>query len=415
MQPTGDPDGDGDGIGVWWAGAGGFHQSYHTGIAMMALAASGHPEVYGDTLQDAVDWLSWAQADPGAGLHFGGWRYVANADSDNSNSGYASLGLSYAASEPPFGASITIPQWVLDNLSIWIDVMQDDVNGDADDGGSYYEPYTADWVNILKTGNLLHEMGLVGDPVTSQRVQDALEYIERHWFDAGGCGTGWMHHRQAMFTMMKGLESYGITHLDLDDDNVPEHDWFAEVATHLITTQNADGSWPWDCWGNQILSTSWALLTLEKAVPRFRINVPFDIHPTSCPNPLNTKGKGVMPVAILGTEDFDVSEIDPASVRLINADLDEPVEVAPLRWAMEDVATPYEADDEQACYACTEEGPDGFMDLTLKFSMQEIVAAIGEVSDGDCLILTLTGNLKKRLGVRPSLARMWSKLSRRSS
>jgi hypothetical protein len=119
--------------------------------------------------------------------------------------------------------------------------------------------------------------------------------------------------------------------------------------------------------------------------------VAIDIHPTSCPNPLNTKGNGVMPVAILGTEDFDVSQIDPASVTLEG--------VSPLRWAMEDVATPYEPFvGKEDCMDCTEEGPDGYMDLTIKFKMQEIVAALGDVSDGDCLVLTLTGTLKEEFG-----------------
>ena len=54
------------------------------------------------------------------------------------------------------------------------------------------------------------------------------------------------------------------------------------------------------------------------------IEVPVDIKPTSCPNPLNPKSNGVVPVAILGTADFDVSQIDPASILLEG--------VAPLRW-----------------------------------------------------------------------------------
>ncbi|MHC4725285.1 MAG: hypothetical protein ACYS9V_13755 [Planctomycetota bacterium] len=46
------------------------------------------------------------------------------------------------------------------------------------------------------------------------------------------------------------------------------------------------------------------------------IPVSIDIKPGSCPNPLNINSKGVLPVAILGTGDFDVQEIDPASIRL---------------------------------------------------------------------------------------------------
>lgn len=110
--------------------------------------------------------------------------------------------------------------------------------------------------------------------------------------------------------------------------------------------------------------------------------VEFDIKPQSCPNPLNVQDKGNIPVAILGTSDFDVLNIDPATILFEG--------VAPIRWAIEDVTTPV-ADDEQC--DCTTDGPDGFDDLTLKFDAQEIVAALGSVNDGDELVLTITGSL----------------------
>jgi hypothetical protein len=378
--------------GVHWGGGG--HEVYSTGIAMMALAASGHPELYGVMLQDALDWMVWAQADPDCAGNRGGWRYAPNTcSSDNSISGYATLGLGFASAAPPFGFGLTVPQITLDELNLWIGVIQDPVNGDPDDGGSYYD-LGMGWVNILKTGNLLYEMGLVGDTVDTPRVQDAVDYIERHWNDAGSGGTGWVNHRQAMFTMMKGLESLGIEFLDLDDDGTAETDWFPIVAQHLIDTQNADGSWPQDYWGDPILSTSWALLTLEKAVPTFDIAVPVDIKPTSCRNPFNINQKGVTPVAILGTGDFDVTQVDPASVMLAG--------VAPLRWAYDDVATPFEPFIGKVDpFDCTTEGPDGFMDLTLKFKSQEIAAAIGAVADGDVLVLPLSGNLMEEFGGTP--------------
>jgi hypothetical protein len=402
LEPAGDPDGDGDGIGVYFTDC--YHEIYNTGIAMMALAASGHPELYGDTLQDAVDYMAWAQADTDCGPHRGGWRYGADdCNSDNSNTGYVTLGLGYAASPPPWGFGLTVPQFVKDELNLWIDVIQDDIDGDTHDGGSWYDPYSH-WVNILKTGNLIYEMGLVGDGPDAPRVLDAVDYIERHWGDAGGCDTGWRDHRQAMFTMMKGFESLGIEEIDVDGD--PEYDWFAEVAQHLVDTQNSDGSWPGDCWGDQILSTAWALLTLEKAVPEFEIQVPVDIKPQSCPNPLNVTKKGVMPVAILGMEDLDITQIDPASVRLVNLiDPENPgLHVAPLRWAKEDVGTPYEPFiGKEGAYDCHEEGADGYDDLTLKFKAQEVVAALGEVADRDVLVLQLIGHLQEEYGGTPIL------------
>jgi len=40
---------------------------------------------------------------------------------------------------------------------------------------------------------------------------------------------------------------------------------------------------------------------------------------------------------------------------------------------------------------CTTEGPDGYIDLVLKFDTQKIVTALGGLYDGDELLLTLTG------------------------
>jgi hypothetical protein len=101
---------------------------------------------------------------------------------------------------------------------------------------------------------------------------------------------------------------------------------------------------------------------------------------------LNTTQRGVLPVAILGTADLDVTTIDPATLLLEG--------VAPLRWSYEDVATPYEPflGKPLDAYACNEYGPDGYMDLVLHFDAQAVITALGPVSDGEVLILMLTGN-----------------------
>lgn len=120
------------------------------------------------------------------------------------------------------------------------------------------------------------------------------------------------------------------------------------------------------------------------------VEVAVDIKPTNCPNPLNVKSKGVLPVAILGSGDFDVTTIDPASIVLEG--------VPAIRSNFEDVATP--VTDGNEC-ECTEEGPDGYLDLTLKFETQAIVEAIGNVNDGDVLPLTLEGVLLEEFTETP--------------
>ena len=124
------------------------------------------------------------------------------------------------------------------------------------------------------------------------------------------------------------------------------------------------------------------------------IPVPVDIKPTSCPNPLNVGSNGVLPVAIVGTEDFDVMTVDPGSIKLIGVD--------PLRCSYEDVCTPYvQYLGKETQFYCTEEGPDGFLDLTLKFDMQQVVEALGIVADQDVLVLTLEGKLFDEYGGVP--------------
>jgi len=122
-------------------------------------------------------------------------------------------------------------------------------------------------------------------------------------------------------------------------------------------------------------------------IPTPALQVFVDIKPGNCPNPLNVKSSGVLPVAILGTADLDVTTIDPTSIRLAG--------VEPLRNGLEDVAGP--VSDSNDCN-CIEAGPDGFLDLTLKFKTQKIVEAIGDVNEGDVLTLELTGVL---IGERP--------------
>jgi hypothetical protein len=118
-----------------------------------------------------------------------------------------------------------------------------------------------------------------------------------------------------------------------------------------------------------------------------------DIKPGSCPNPLNKKSKGVLPVAVLGTEDFDVTTIDPDTIQLTREGVMGGV--APIRWSYEDVATPFEG---KLCDCHDLEG-DGYIDLTLKFSIPELVEELDLCPlDGKTIPLTITGNLKEEEG-----------------
>ena len=112
------------------------------------------------------------------------------------------------------------------------------------------------------------------------------------------------------------------------------------------------------------------------------LEVAVDIKPPSCPNPLNVNNQGRLSVAIVGTAELDVTTIDIGSIRLEG--------VSPVGdHEIEDVTTPAVG----GVCDCTEAGPDGIDDLTVRFPTQEIVDALGNFSSGDILVLTLTGEL----------------------
>lgn len=106
-----------------------------------------------------------------------------------------------------------------------------------------------------------------------------------------------------------------------------------------------------------------ATVTIDVAIPAsFRI----------IPQKLNVKKMGVIPVVVFSTGDLDVADIDPASIRLEG--------VAPIRSN------------------AAGGGPHGSKRLNLKFRAQEIVAAIGDVQNGEEIALQLTGNLNDDAG-----------------
>lgn len=128
----------------------------------------------------------------------------------------------------------------------------------------------------------------------------------------------------------------------------------------------------------------WAI-TLEISQGQ-EMQISIDIKPGSCPNPLDVSSHGVLPVAIIGTADLDVSEVDLTTVSLAG--------VQPLRSSYEDVAAPYQHLSEiPDPYDCNTERADGILDIILHFDVRQLVAALGEVNNREALYLDLTAQL----------------------
>jgi hypothetical protein len=125
-----DFDVNGDGVieSIYFCSPGSEYSVYETGIAMMAIAASLQPDTkvvmphsslngksYHEVEQMALNYLKFAQKENG------GWTYSANKASnpDNSNTGYAILGIDYARDK----FKISIPDEVKSRLNSWIDYL----------------------------------------------------------------------------------------------------------------------------------------------------------------------------------------------------------------------------------------------------------------------------------------------------
>lgn len=125
------------------------------------------------------------------------------------------------------------------------------------------------------------------------------------------------------------------------------------------------------------------------------VQAALDIKPGSCDNPFNIKvfdkdpgsndgsmKGGVLPVALLGDEGFDVTMVNMATVGLEG--------VGPLRYQFQDIAAP--SHDREIC-PCPAQGPDGYMDMVLKFKKSDVAKMMGSVRHGDRVPLTLSGRL----------------------
>jgi len=115
------------------------------------------------------------------------------------------------------------------------------------------------------------------------------------------------------------------------------------------------------------------------------ITVDLDVMPGTCPNSLNPKSQGVLPIVIFGTEDFDVTRIRSGSVLLEG--------IAPIQSSIEDVGESLEDQGDLCSCGADDDDDDGYLDLSLKFDTQEVVKALGNLTKGQTRVLRLTGQL----------------------
>lgn len=108
-----------------------------------------------------------------------------------------------------------------------------------------------------------------------------------------------------------------------------------------------------------------------------------DVRPGRCPNLIVRPRDDDLPIAVAGSEGFDVHDIDVGSVRLLDR-------LPPLSWRFEDVTGAQDSCD------CRRRRPDGVMDLVLEYQSQDVLALLEPVEQHESRLLRLDGTLADR-------------------
>ena len=302
VQPAGHPEdydnngtGDGNGKGIYFNPGSATRNVYTTGIVAPVVTALGNAlgqgtlvgrgtvsgMTYREVMRDVVDWYSWGQVDPAYGNHRGGWRYNANyTTSDNSTAQWGALTMLYGQEW-----GLDTPQFVKNELELWVNYVQHSQDGSYKAGGSGYDhPNT--YVNPAKTGGLLLELLAIGEPVTDSRVQNAIGYLQStitydHWNQGA---TSWpeqwnggnIGNPYSMWAVYKALQSYGVDDIatapggftigqDWDPQTSAAGDWYAHYCDWLVNNQNANGSWDGYSYWTGALAGGWYINILNAA------------------------------------------------------------------------------------------------------------------------------------------------------
>jgi hypothetical protein len=290
-QTAGNPDSDGDGIGAYLN-----YDNYANGVGLLAViaahrtAASAQADIirsgthagqsYYAFVVDAIDQLAYSQSE--SGNQRGGWRYNINTpdygSSDNSAVQWSAL--VFEAAQSTWG--MAIPQFVKDELLIWLQFSQN-----ANGGFGYTDG--SGWLNIAKTGAGIVSRVSIGANSSDASVTNAISFLNNNW-DAGTYHESPDHktgNMYAMYSVTKGMRLLdnrtGVT-------LIGSHNWYEEyrdvLLHHATNGQQSDGRWNDYYWVNGApnMGTAFGILILTQGVvvpPPIAVIDPISARPPS--------------------------------------------------------------------------------------------------------------------------------------
>jgi len=339
-----------------------------------------------DNQANGVTWQVPAQ---GGGNYTGGTGGAAGANSDWWGPADFDTELRTPAITG-FGPNVVLTYKVNYQNYAFLDFLDVDVSVD---GGS-------SWATVLSWNE--DHGGFYGSP----GVQVALDLdpfvagyssfmVRWHYYDPNSGDWDWYAQvDDVMIVSDEALTPCGFATVSPETGTVP-----GNSSTGIDVTFDATGYAPgtYEC---ELIINSNASNGARVVVPLEMIVAQvanLDFKPGSCPNPFNAhlydwaeegsqeKKGGITTVALLGTDDFDVGDVDVSTIRLEG--------VAPLSTGggvkVQDVGGPGGGGE---C-ACPERQKDGYDDLTMKFQSQDIAIGIMRGSHRDVHSVTMVGQL----------------------
>jgi hypothetical protein len=238
--------------------------AYDHAVGILALTTTGNKEKYRDRVEFSIKRLEALQTDDG------GWGYGIVADAAHLH--YVMFGL-YAAKQ--WGIEIKPETW--SKAAVWLTSIQ------QPDGGWKYSagigPFAEDSYGSM-TATAVMGLKAAGISPSNESIQRGIQWLEKHYSITRNPGSLYWHYYyllavQRAMDMPPGQEKLG------------GHDWYSEMASYLISKQQADGSWlaatpiytvgnisqppTTPSWGRDrgdIMATSFATLFLTRAMPK---------------------------------------------------------------------------------------------------------------------------------------------------
>ncbi len=265
---------------------------YETGLAIMALVATGKQSSYQDEVTAAADYILKTQNPNPGDAGYGAWGYTSDWDhdgvidwfdtsSDNSVTQFNTLGLHSAEK---WGYTVPSSNWTL--CANWVMSTQN-----ATDGGFDYGRWDSPSYGSMTAAALISLLIALDDP-TNQSIVNGFDWMCDNWNVTKNIGYGgrWGTQEWHYYFLYSAMKAFELADMATLSNETVEYDWYWDdepygMADYLVNHQIHDsptvGHWTSSVtdWSTE-MTTAEAILILQKTI--FPVDVDVDVPDMAC-------------------------------------------------------------------------------------------------------------------------------------